>query len=88
MTSSEMHAYLYQAVSELCVRFTGDYWRKVDNARGYPEEFVKVLTEAGWLAALIPEKYSGSGLGITEASIILEEVNRSGGNSGTCHAHM
>jgi acyl-CoA dehydrogenase len=88
MTSSEMHAHLRQAVSELCARFTGEYWRKVDDARGYPEEFVKVLTEAGWLAALIPEEYGGSGLGITEASIILEEVNRSGGNSGACHAQM
>ncbi|MGA8754211.1 acyl-CoA dehydrogenase family protein [Candidatus Deferrimicrobium sp.] len=88
MTSSEMQAHLRQAVSELCARFTGEYWRKVDDARGYPEEFVKALTEAGWLAALIPEEYGGSGLGITEASIILEEVNRSGGNSGACHAQM
>ncbi len=88
MTSSETHEHLRQAVADLCGRYPGEYWRKVDEARGYPEEFVKALTEAGWLAALIPEEYGGSGLGITEASIILEEVNRSGGNSGACHAQM
>ncbi|MGB7631547.1 MAG: acyl-CoA dehydrogenase family protein, partial [Candidatus Deferrimicrobium sp.] len=75
-------------VRDLCSRFPGAYWRKVDDSRGYPEEFVKALTEAGWLAALIPEEYGGSGLGVTEASVILEEVNRSGGNSGACHAQM
>ena len=88
MTSSETHEHLRQAVADLCGRYPGEYWRKVDEARGYPEEFVKALTAAGWLAALIPEEYGGSGLGITEASIILEEVNRSGGNSGACHAQM
>ena len=88
MTSSETHEPLRQAVADLCGSYPGEYWRKVDEARGYPEEFVKALTEAGWLAALIPEEYGGSGLGITEASIILEEVNRSGGNSGACHAQM
>ena len=88
MSSSGMHEHLREAVADLCSRFTGEYWRKVDEAREYPEEFVKALTEAGWLSALIPEEYGGSGLGITEASIILEAVNRSGGNSGACHAQM
>jgi acyl-CoA dehydrogenase len=60
----------------------------VDEARDYPEEFVRALTEAGWLSALIPEEYGGSGLGVTEASIILEEINRSGGNAAACHAQM
>lgn len=88
MSSSGMHEHLREAVADLCNRFTGEYWRKVDDTREYPEEFVKALTAAGWLSALIPEEYGGSGLGITEASIILEAVNRSGGNSGACHAQM
>jgi len=75
-------------VRDLCRRFPGECWRAIDEARGYPEKFVQALTEAGWLAALIPEEYGGSGLGVTEASVILEEINRSGGNSGTCHAQM
>ena len=86
--ASEFHQQLRAAVRELCRGFTGEYWRKVDEARGYPEQFVQALTEAGWLAALIPEEYGGSGLKITEASIILEEVNRSGGNAAACHAQM
>ncbi len=81
-------AELRQAVHALCATFPPDYWRKLDEQRAYPEAFVKALTEAGWLSALIPEQYGGSGLGITEASVILEEVNRSGGNSGACHAQM
>jgi acyl-CoA dehydrogenase len=84
----EMHSELRDAVRSLCLRFPDEYWRKTDRERRYPEEFVKALTEAGWLAALIPEQYGGSGLGITEASIILEEVNRCGGNAGACHAQM
>ncbi|MEE8267136.1 MAG: acyl-CoA dehydrogenase family protein, partial [Acidiferrobacterales bacterium] len=72
----------------LCRRFPDEYWRTVDKNREYPEAFVKALTDAGWLAALIPEDYGGSGLGITEASVILEEVNRCGGNAGACHAQM
>jgi len=75
-------------VRELCRRFPDTYWRELDAARAYPEAFVRTLTEAGYLAALIPEEYGGSGLGVTEASIILEEVNRAGGNSGACHAQM
>ncbi|HSB73469.1 MAG TPA: acyl-CoA dehydrogenase family protein [Candidatus Methylomirabilis sp.] len=86
--ATELHQELRGALRDLCRRFPGEYWRKVDEVRGYPEEFVRALTEAGWLAALIPERYGGSGLNITEASIILEEVNRSGGNSAACHAQM
>src|SRR5574342_805542 len=86
--ATELHEELRAPLRDLCRRFTGEYWRKVDEARGYPEEFVRALTEAGWLAALIPEEYGGSGLSITEASVILEEVNRSGGNAAACHAQM
>jgi len=77
-----------EAVGALCARFAGEYWRKLDEAREYPEAFVDALTKAGWLGALIPQQYGGSGLGITEASVILEQVNRSGGNSAACHAQM
>jgi alkylation response protein AidB-like acyl-CoA dehydrogenase len=75
------------AVRELCARFPGEYWRDLEPDR-YPEEFVRALTEAGWLAALIPEEYGGAGLSITAASVILEELNASGGNAGACHAQM
>jgi acyl-CoA dehydrogenase len=77
-----------QAVRELCARFGSDYWQQVDAQAAYPDAFVAALTEAGWLAALIPERYGGGGLGVTEASVILEEINRSGANSGACHAQM
>lgn len=77
-----------QSVRELCRRFDNQYWQKVEEQSAYPEEFVLALTEAGCLAALIPEPYGGSGLGISEASVILEEINRSGANSGACHAQM
>jgi acyl-CoA dehydrogenase len=77
-----------EPVRALCGRYTGEYWRKLDEAREYPEEFVAALTQAGWLAALIPADYGGAGLGITEASVILEEINRTGGNSAACHAQM
>jgi acyl-CoA dehydrogenase len=75
------------AVRELCGRFPGEYWRGLEPDR-YPEEFVQALTEAGWLAALIPEEYGGAGLSITAASVILEEINACGGNAGACHAQM
>ena len=75
------------AVRELCDRFPGEYWRGLEPDR-YPEEFVSALTEQGWLAALIPEEYGGAGLGLTAASVILEEINASGGNSAACHAQM
>jgi len=79
---------LREAIRDLCATFPAEYHRKVDEARGYPEEFVDALTKAGWMAALIPEEYGGSGLGLTEASVIMEEINRSGGNSGACHGQM
>jgi len=88
MDRAESHQQIRAPVRDLCSRFPGEYWRKLDEARAYPEEFVRALTDAGWLSALIPEEYGGAGLGITEASIILEEVNRSGANSGACHAQM
>jgi alkylation response protein AidB-like acyl-CoA dehydrogenase len=76
-----------EAVRELCAQFPGEYWRALEPDR-YPEEFVTALTENGWLAALIPEEYGGAGLSITAASVILEEINASGCNSGACHAQM
>jgi len=77
-----------QAIRELCGQFDSKYWQEVDERAGYPDAFIKALTDAGWLAALIPEQYGGGGLNITEASVILEEINRSGANSGACHAQM
>jgi acyl-CoA dehydrogenase len=79
---------LREAIRALCASFPPEYHREVDAARGYPEAFVNALTEAGWLAALIPEEYGGSGLGLAEASVIMEEINRSGGNAGACHGQM
>jgi acyl-CoA dehydrogenase len=79
---------LRQSIRELCMQFKSDYWQKLEESSAYPEEFVKELTAAGWLSALIPEEYGGAGLGVTEASVILEEINRSGANSGACHAQM
>src|SRR5213075_485148 len=86
--AAELHQDLRHAVRDLCKAFPDTYWRELDAARAYPEAFVKALTTAGYLAALIPEPYGGSGLGVTEASIILEEINHSGGNAGACHAQM
>ena len=77
-----------EAVGALCAQYDSAYWQKVDEARGYPETFVDALTKAGWMAALIPEQYGGSGLGLGEASVVMEEINRSGGNSGACHGQM
>ena len=79
---------LRDAIRALCATFPPEYHRKIDHERGYPEDFVDALTKAGWMAALIPEEYGGSGLGLTEASVIMEEINRSGGNSGACHGQM
>src|SRR6202000_211056 len=76
------------ALRGLCADYPDEYWRKIDEARGYPEAFVDALTSAGWLAALIPQEYGGSGLGLAEASVIMEEINRCGGNSGACHGQM
>ena len=75
-------------IRALCAQFPDEYHRKVDAERGYPEAFVDALTKEGWMAALIPEDYGGSGLGLTEASVIMEEINRAGGNSGACHGQM
>jgi len=76
------------AVRDLCKQFPDEYFRKIDEQRAYPAAFVDALTQAGWLAALIPQEYGGSGLGLAEASVIMEEINRSGGNSGACHGQM
>jgi acyl-CoA dehydrogenase len=86
--TAELHEDLRHAVRDLCRAYPDSYWRDLDRERAYPDAFVRALTEAGYLAALIPEEYGGSGLGVTEASIILEEINRSGGNAGACHAQM
>ena len=75
-------------VRAVCAEFPNAYHRRIDRDRGYPEEFVTALTKAGWMAALIPEQYGGSGLSLTEASVIMEEINRAGGNSGACHGQM
>ena len=76
------------AIRALCAEFPDEYFRKIDEQRAYPETFVDALTKAGWLAALIPQEYGGSGLCLTEASVIMEEINRCGGNSGACHGQM
>jgi acyl-CoA dehydrogenase len=85
---SEGYHEIREAVRELCGGFGNAYWQRVSAESVYPEEFVRALTQAGWLAALIPEAYGGGGLDLATASVILEEVNRSGGNSGACHAQM
>jgi len=79
---------LREGVSALCAQFDSAYWQKVDEARAYPEAFVDALTKAGWMSALIPEQYGGSGLSLTEATVIMEEITRSGGNAGCCHGQM
>jgi hypothetical protein len=76
------------ALRDLCGKYDPAYWQKVDADRGYPEAFVDALTEAGWMAALIPNEFGGSGLGLAEASVIMEEINFSGGNSGALHGQM
>ena len=76
------------AVRDLCAQFPAEYFRQIDDERAYPEAFVNALTQAGWMAALIPQEYGGSGLGLLEASVIMEEINRCGGNSGACHGQM
>lgn len=85
---SEAYQDIRDAVRALCAEFPPEYHRQIDQDHSYPEAFVDALTKAGWMAALIPEKYGGSGLGLTEASVIMEEINRSGGNSGACHGQM
>jgi len=85
---TDEHQDIREAVRALCAAFPDDYHRRVDEQRAYPEEFVAALTKAGWMAALIPEDYGGSGLGLAEATVIMEEINRAGGNSGACHGQM
>jgi acyl-CoA dehydrogenase len=88
VASNGDHADIREGVRALCAQFPPAYFREVDERRGYPEAFVEALTKAGWLAALIPQEYGGSGLGVTEASVIMEEINRAGGNAGACHGQM
>jgi acyl-CoA dehydrogenase len=88
MNAQDAFQDIREAVRDLCGQFPPEYFRQIDEARGYPEAFVDALTKAGWLAALIPQEYGGSGLGLTEASVIMEEINRAGGNAGVCHGQM
>ena len=85
---NEEQLQIRDAVRDVCSDFPAEYWRKLDEVQGYPTEFIRALTEGGWLAALIPEQYGGSGLGILEASLIMEAINTSGGNAAACHAQM
>ena len=87
-TPTDQYQDIRDAVRALCAEFSDDYHRRIDAERGYPEAFVDALTKAGWLAAMIPQDYGGSGLGLAEASVVMEEINRSGGNSGACHGQM
>jgi acyl-CoA dehydrogenase len=84
----DAHQEMREALRALCAEFPPEYHRRHGEEETYPEEFVAALTEAGWLAAMIPEEYGGSGLGVTEASVVMEEINRAGGNAGHCHGQM
>lgn len=84
----EEHGLIRKSIQSLCEKFPESYWSELDAKKAYPEEFIQALTKDGWLSVLIPEEYGGAGLGITEAGIILEEINRSGGNAGAGHAQM
>ncbi|MDO8440343.1 MAG: acyl-CoA dehydrogenase family protein, partial [Polaromonas sp.] len=88
MTNQERHSELRAALRDLFKRYPDEYFRKIDEARAYPEEYVDALTRAGWLAVMIPQEYGGAGLGLAEASVVMEEVNRCGGNAGACHGQM
>ncbi|NDY92041.1 acyl-CoA dehydrogenase family protein [Ideonella livida] len=88
MHTPDDHTEIRDAVRQLCRQFPDEYHRRVDEQRAYPEDFVTALTEAGWMSALIPQEYGGAGLSMAEASVIMEEINRSGGNSGACHGQM
>ena len=88
MKTPEDYADIRDGVRSLCAEFPDEYFRKIDAERGYPEAFVNALAKAGWLAALIPQEYGGSGLSLAEASVIMEEINHAGGNSGACHGQM
>ncbi|MFS8974070.1 acyl-CoA/acyl-ACP dehydrogenase [Cupriavidus necator] len=84
----QLYPEIREAVRDLCAGFDSAYWQRVEEQNAFPEQFVQALTQAGWLSALIPEAYGGSGLSLTAASVIMEEINRSGGNSGACHGQM
>ncbi|SOY72335.1 acyl-CoA dehydrogenase family protein [Cupriavidus taiwanensis] len=84
----QLYPEIREAVRSLCAGFDSAYWQRVEEQEAFPESFVQALTQAGWLSALIPEAYGGSGLSLTAASVIMEEINRSGGNSGACHGQM
>lgn len=86
--SADNYSDIRGAVAKLCTDFPGEYWRKLDREMAYPTEFVEALTQAGWLAALIPEEYGGAGLPLGAGAAILEEMHASGGNAGACHAQM
>jgi acyl-CoA dehydrogenase len=88
LDTSTAHQDIRDGIRALCAEFPDAYHRKIDHERAYPEAFVEALTRDGWMAALIPEEYGGAGLGLTEASVIMEEINRAGGNSGACHGQM
>jgi acyl-CoA dehydrogenase len=88
LDSPDEHQEIRDAVRGLCRQFPDAYFRAIDAQRAYPEAFVDALIGAGWLSAMIPEAYGGSGLGLTAASVIMEEINRSGGNSGAVHGQM
>lgn len=88
LNPNEAFADIREGIRTLCQSFPAEYHRRIDEERAYPDEFVAALTREGWMAALIPEEYGGAGLGLTEASVIMEEINRAGGNSGACHGQM
>ena len=88
MADAERHGEIREGVRALCAQFPPGYFREIDAKRAYPEAFVDALTRAGWLAALIPQEYGGAGLGLAEASVVMEEINRCGGNAGACHGQM
>ncbi|MBX3695123.1 MAG: acyl-CoA/acyl-ACP dehydrogenase [Steroidobacteraceae bacterium] len=88
LQTTDAHQEIRDAVRALCAQYPDEYFRKIDEERSYPEAFVDELTRAGWLAALIPQEFGGPGLSMAEASVIMEEINRCGGNSGACHGQM
>lgn len=88
MFEAQDHIEIREAVRRLCERFPGEYWRRLDEKRAYPEEFVDALTQAGYLATLIPEEYGGAGLTLSAAAAVLEEIQRAGCNGAACHAQM
>jgi alkylation response protein AidB-like acyl-CoA dehydrogenase len=88
LSPDEAHSDIREAVRRLCARFPGSYWQALDRERAYPTEFVRTLTEEGWLSILIPQAYGGAGLPLSAAAAVLEEIHRSGGNGAACHAQM